>query len=446
MNVQDEVNTFFSYVNLLVDSSKQEDLLNKSDSDLDSLFVEDDKAEISLNTTATPSTPFTTNVTPSKESVQKDGKGAHTAAPLRKQRTHSVFMPRSFTRPKITMQKSNKVSKVSPVTSASKSSIENRQDELLNDAQNVGVEGYEDWMEDETFLNYGSKNNNVPTSDAFALTDEILEMTIQEVRSKQLAQLVQDYYNEEVTRTVPTSPENERETEPFKEISEASINKNVGRFKRSSVDRRSSDLKDCLSSKRLQKHFHDICMLNIPFNNKSRLFVQPVTDVLPFPVEVANALKSHLAPLAINRIRYLRGVLNNEFPINFNDKFFIITNNLKFNVNDFYSPEFFKINGNGNQLNSSRSGLCPYCIEEHFYDLLNSSYFYHLLGYHGVLASRIVPNPINYGVYNVFNIRRGISLEVTGGECPICTKFVEIGSNKDKPFYKYFDHFAKEHK
>ncbi|GEQ69083.1 hypothetical protein JCM33374_g2754 [Metschnikowia sp. JCM 33374] len=86
----------------------------------------------------------------------------------------------------------------------------------------------------------------------------------------------------------------------------------------------------------------------------------------------------------INRTRYHRGnidVLHNLHP------HVMYQRNPLFDINRPYQQEFTRVELNpltGATINTTRSGLCPYCEEINFYELKNSCYSQHMSHSHGV--------------------------------------------------------------
>lgn len=112
---------------------------------------------------------------------------------------------------------------------------------------------------------------------------------------------------------------------------------------------------------------------------------------------------------------------------------------------------------NGYDVPDTRSALCPYCKELHFYELKNSTYAQHMSHVHGIFTdSYVAPNPIFPGRYRISKEcapgRKTMARvrEHDGVVCPVCYEILEVrcwaSKVNDKPLSNYLRHFKEKHR
>ncbi|KAF8005095.1 hypothetical protein HF325_000552 [Metschnikowia pulcherrima] len=160
---------------------------------------------------------------------------------------------------------------------------------------------------------------------------------------------------------------------------------------------------------------------------------------------------------AINRRRFVRKLLDGLAGLHPNVAY---EKNLLFDISRAYQQEFTRVELNpatGAPIMETRSGLCCYCEDLHFYELKNSCYSQHMSHSHGVYTDNtLAPDAIIPGDYNVSKKftpgRKTIphARDRPGVVCPACLDVVEVRCWKStlekKPLSNYLRHFKDQHR
>ncbi|KAK6454259.1 uncharacterized protein RJT20DRAFT_142502 [Scheffersomyces xylosifermentans] len=153
------------------------------------------------------------------------------------------------------------------------------------------------------------------------------------------------------------------------------------------------------------------------------------------------------------RIIYSRPFFNQEVQGDFRIRY---SKNENFKKNH-YEAEYFRseLDFMGITINSTRSGLCPYCPEVNFYKLKTSAYGNHLAYVHGILTSgEIIPDVVYSGWYSIAKGELNPTIRKTTAHikekqaafCPDCYNIVELScTNKSTVMGQYFRHFRNCH-
>ncbi|QBM85980.1 protein of unknown function DUF4451 [Metschnikowia aff. pulcherrima] len=159
----------------------------------------------------------------------------------------------------------------------------------------------------------------------------------------------------------------------------------------------------------------------------------------------------------INRRRFVRGSLDGLAGLHPNVAY---EKNPLFGLSRPYQQEFTRVEldpTTGVPIMETRSGLCCYCEDLHFYELKNSCYSQHMSHSHGVYTDNsLAPDAIIPGDYNLSKKftpgRKTIphARDRPGVVCPACLDVVEIRCWKStlekKPLSNYLRHFKDQHR
>ncbi|KAM9937860.1 hypothetical protein OXX80_002616 [Metschnikowia pulcherrima] len=159
----------------------------------------------------------------------------------------------------------------------------------------------------------------------------------------------------------------------------------------------------------------------------------------------------------INRRRFVRGSLNGLAGLHPNVAY---EKNPLFDLSRPYQQEFTRVDLNpatGVPIMETRSGLCCYCEDLHFYELKNSCYSQHMSHSHGVYTDNsLAPDAIIPGDYNLSKKftpgRKTIphARDRPGVVCPACLDVVEVrcwkSTSEKKPLSNYLRHFKDQHR
>ncbi|KAM9893585.1 hypothetical protein OXX79_009250 [Metschnikowia pulcherrima] len=160
---------------------------------------------------------------------------------------------------------------------------------------------------------------------------------------------------------------------------------------------------------------------------------------------------------AINRRRFVRGSLDGLAGLHPNVAY---EKNLSFDLSRPYQQEFTRVEldpATGAPIMETRSGLCCYCEDLHFYELKNSCYSQHMSHSHGVYTDNtLAPDAIIPGDYNLSKKftpgRKTIphARDRPGVVCPACLDVVEVrcwkSTSEKKPLSNYLRHFKDQHR
>lgn len=175
---------------------------------------------------------------------------------------------------------------------------------------------------------------------------------------------------------------------------------------------------------------------------------------------------------ALQRVRYTRDISELHGTVS-NIEYF---ESRVYDVTNPYEPQYYRFeqDENGNKINGSKCGLCPYCQEVKFLPFKNSSYLSHLTLEHGIFSNNyLIPDGLYYGIYLTSKtsstpqtddfISRGSSptpsppqrgrknhhklRHAKAIQCPACFQVIEVccWSMKVNPLLSYFRHFKKHH-
>ncbi|KAM9900672.1 hypothetical protein OXX69_009002 [Metschnikowia pulcherrima] len=159
----------------------------------------------------------------------------------------------------------------------------------------------------------------------------------------------------------------------------------------------------------------------------------------------------------INRRRFVRGSLDGLAGLHPNVAY---EKNPLFDLSRPYQQEFTRVEldpTTGVPIMETRSGLCCYCEDLHFYELKNSCYSQHMSHSHGVYTDNtLTPDAIIPGDYNLSKKftpgRKTIphARDRPGVVCPACLDVVEIrcwkSTSEKKPLSNYLRHFKDKHR
>ncbi|OBA19843.1 hypothetical protein METBIDRAFT_230395 [Metschnikowia bicuspidata var. bicuspidata NRRL YB-4993] len=160
---------------------------------------------------------------------------------------------------------------------------------------------------------------------------------------------------------------------------------------------------------------------------------------------------------AIKRIRHIRGdidYLHDLHPHVFYER------NPYFKPHRPYQQEFTRVELNpltGAPIMETRSALCVYCENFHFYELKNSCYSQHMSHSHGIYTDDyLTPDPLLIGRYLLSKksspTRKTLPRQRSheGVVCPACYEVVEIlcwsSTKTTKPLSNYLRHFKEKHR
>ncbi|KAM9914022.1 hypothetical protein OXX69_001034 [Metschnikowia pulcherrima] len=159
----------------------------------------------------------------------------------------------------------------------------------------------------------------------------------------------------------------------------------------------------------------------------------------------------------INRRRFVRGSLDGLKDLHPNVAY---EKNHSFDISKPYQQEFTRVELNpttGTPIMETRSGLCCYCEDLHFYELKNSCYSQHMSHSHGVYTDNtLTPDAILPGKYSLAKKftpgRKTIphARDHDGVLCPVCLDVVETrcwaSTSDKKPLSNYLRHFKDQHR
>ncbi|KAJ8139956.1 hypothetical protein OY671_006845, partial [Metschnikowia pulcherrima] len=159
----------------------------------------------------------------------------------------------------------------------------------------------------------------------------------------------------------------------------------------------------------------------------------------------------------INRRRFVRESLDGLAGLHPNVAY---EKNPLFGLSRPYQQEFTRVEldpTTGVSIMETRSALCCYCEDLHFYELKNSCYSQHMSHSHGVYTDNtLAPDAIIPGDYNLSKKftpgRKTIphARDRPGVVCPACLDVVEIrcwkSTSEKKPLSNYLRHFKDQHR
>lgn len=165
----------------------------------------------------------------------------------------------------------------------------------------------------------------------------------------------------------------------------------------------------------------------------------------------------------IRRKRYIRYDL--EYHLRNQSRDTVYEKNKNFDLSKPYEPQYIRYlidleSTPQLPFNLTRSGLCPYCPDLHFYEIKTSAYAQHLALQHGVFTDNfLTPNPLYYGLYKLVkpespNKKRpkrtkAHELDREGIICPCCYNVIGVNCSKKtakfKPLTNYLRHFRDVH-
>ncbi|KAM9894989.1 hypothetical protein OXX79_008353 [Metschnikowia pulcherrima] len=159
----------------------------------------------------------------------------------------------------------------------------------------------------------------------------------------------------------------------------------------------------------------------------------------------------------INRRRFVRGSLDGLAGLHPNVAY---EKNPLFDLSRPYQQEFTRVEldpTTGVSIMETRSALCCYCEDLHFYELKNSCYSQHMSHSHGVYTDNsLAPDAIIPGDYNLSKKftpgRKTIphARDRPGVVCPACLDVVEVrcwkSTSEKKPLSNYLRHFKDQHR
>ncbi|KAM9916227.1 hypothetical protein OXX59_010148, partial [Metschnikowia pulcherrima] len=159
----------------------------------------------------------------------------------------------------------------------------------------------------------------------------------------------------------------------------------------------------------------------------------------------------------INRRRFVRGSLDGLAGLHPNVAY---EKNPLFDLSRPYQQEFTRLEldpTTGMPIMETRSGLCCYCEDLHFYELKNSCYSQHMSHSHGVYTDNsLAPDAIIPGDYNLSKKftpgRKTIphARDRPGVVCPACLDVIEVRcwktTSEKKPLSNYLRHFKDQHR
>ncbi|KAM9898499.1 hypothetical protein OXX69_009841 [Metschnikowia pulcherrima] len=159
----------------------------------------------------------------------------------------------------------------------------------------------------------------------------------------------------------------------------------------------------------------------------------------------------------INRRRFVRKSLDGLAGLHPNVAY---EKNPLFHLSRPYQQEFTRVELNpttGVPIMETRSGICCYCEDLHFYELKNSCYSQHMSHSHGVYTDNtLAPDAIIPGDYNLSKKftpgRKTIphARDRPGVVCPACLDVIEVrcwkSTSEKKPLSNYLRHFKDQHR
>lgn len=123
-----------------------------------------------------------------------------------------------------------------------------------------------------------------------------------------------------------------------------------------------------------------------------------------------------------------------------------------------YEPQYyrFELDSQGQRINMSKSGMCPYCPQVRFLPFKNLSYLSHLTLEHGIFSNNfLTPEGLAHGQYRINKSSKNTSKSTKEGKerlvdgivCPHCHDVIEVGcwSLKHNKLLNYFRHFKIVH-
>lgn len=124
--------------------------------------------------------------------------------------------------------------------------------------------------------------------------------------------------------------------------------------------------------------------------------------------------------------------------------------NDKFDDQIPYQSDWFRYETDNNGVidDDTKCALCPYCPDINFLVHNNGGYSGHLSNNHGILTNNyIIPEGINFGIYDMV-VGKGLKrIKHEGLECPECHEAIKVRAQKGvNPLISYFTHFTKKHK
>lgn len=164
-----------------------------------------------------------------------------------------------------------------------------------------------------------------------------------------------------------------------------------------------------------------------------------------YGISIPNSLIQQ-ARRSIFRVYYVR---RDEFRSTFDICGFLLQKNDLFGQG-IYEPQLYltrvvhnnvEDTGTSTSLSEPKLGLCPFCPDEHFFEIETSAYRNHLAFEHGVGAdSYLTPDPIAHD-HDIFASGHNV-------RCPTCFERIQIkeGLSSKQYYREYLKHFEIEHR